>query len=582
MAELYRGTWVALVTPYAKGRVDAEALRRVVRRAISGGVDVLVPCGCTGEGGLLEAAEQELVIRTTIEESAGRVPVVAGTGTQSTEETVALTRTARALGASAAMVITPYYVKPTQEGLYRHYRRVIDEGGLPVVLYNVPGRTSVSITPETVARIAAQGGVGAIKEASGSPEAVVRIRALAGIPVLSGDAALTLSLMAVGASGVVSVAANVVPAAMVSMVDAFAAGRVNDARRVHEMLAPLFRALFLETNPSPVKTALALLGVIRAGIQASARAGRSRDGTRARRRDGARGRRGARGEGRMNGPLAVVVAGVAGRMGREVARLALEAEDLSLAGGLEAIGHPLVGSTLRALGLASDAPIAAELEALADAGAPAVPGVLIEFSLASGAVEHARQAASRGWAVVSGSTGLSAGEEGALRLVSARVPVLRSPNFSRGALALLRHGPRVARELGRRVRRRDRGIAPPREARRAQRHRARARRADARRRPRRPRGSRGGGTGDRALPRRDAPGRAGDRHPRGARREHPRGAPAALRGRRGDARDRASRTGWQALVPEVHWTWRLGPCALPDRSRKRQPEPVAMSGTVSR
>jgi len=262
MQEPIRGTWVALVTPYRNGRVDAEGLRRLVDRMIAGGVDGLVPCGCTGEGGILEMDEQALVIRTTLEAASGRVAVMAGTGTQSTRETIRLTRQARELGAGSAMVITPYYVKPTQEGLYRHYRAVIDEVGLPIMLYNVPGRTSVSMTPETMARVAAGGGVIGVKEASGSPEAVSRIHTLTDIPVLSGDDSMTLALMAVGATGVVSVAANVVPAQVAKMVNAFSAGRVDEARRVHESLAPLFRALFLETNPSPVKSALALLGRI--------------------------------------------------------------------------------------------------------------------------------------------------------------------------------------------------------------------------------------------------------------------------------------------------------------------------------
>jgi 4-hydroxy-tetrahydrodipicolinate synthase len=262
MRETFRGTWVALVTPFSGGRVDEPALRRLVRRVVDGGVDGLVPCGCTGEAGFLDLEEQARVIRVTLEEAAGSVPVVAGTGTHYTRTTLECTRQAASLGVRAAMVITPYYVKPTQEGLYQHYRLVVEEGGLPVMLYNVPGRTGVSLAPETVARLAELPGVVAIKEASGSPDQVSRIRALCDLPVLSGDDGLTLSLMAVGACGVVSVAADVWPRPVVEMVNDFAAGKVESARRTHARLAPLVRALFMETNPAPAKAALALLGVI--------------------------------------------------------------------------------------------------------------------------------------------------------------------------------------------------------------------------------------------------------------------------------------------------------------------------------
>jgi 4-hydroxy-tetrahydrodipicolinate synthase len=263
MREVFRGTWVALVTPCNNGTLDEKALRRLVGHCMRGGVDGLVPCGCTGEAGMLDDAERRRVLEIVLEESGGKLPVVAGTGSCSTRTTLEQTREAARIGARAAMVITPYYVKPTQEGLYRHFRTVAEEGGLPVMLYNVPGRTGVSMSPETVARLAGIEEVVAIKEASGSPEQTSRIRSLCDLPVLSGDDALTLPLMALGAGGVVSVAANVVPDRVSQMVRGFAAGRTDEAREMHERLAPLVRALFMETNPTPVKAALALLAICR-------------------------------------------------------------------------------------------------------------------------------------------------------------------------------------------------------------------------------------------------------------------------------------------------------------------------------
>lgn len=256
-----RGAWVALVTPFVSGRVDEQALRRLVRQVLGAGVEGLVPNGSTGEAGSLDRAERRRVLELVVEEAAGRALVVAGTGAQSTSAAVELTREARAGGAWAALVVTPPYAKPTQEGLYRHFTTVADEGGLPLVLYNIPGRTAVNLDPATVARLAAHPGIIGLKESTGSCEAVTRIRESCDLPVLCGDDALTLPFMALGARGVVSVAGNVVPGRVVELVHACDAGRMAEARAAHDRLAPLVRALFLEPNPAPVKAALAMLGL---------------------------------------------------------------------------------------------------------------------------------------------------------------------------------------------------------------------------------------------------------------------------------------------------------------------------------
>jgi 4-hydroxy-tetrahydrodipicolinate synthase len=257
----FRGTGTALVTPFGHDGVDRPALARLVERQIGAGVDFLVPCGTTGESPTLTDDERVAVIETVVETAAGRVPVVAGTGTNDTPHSVAMTRAARQAGADACLAVAPYYNKPTQEGLYRHFRAMIDEGGLPAMLYHIVGRTGISIEPETIARTAAAGGVVGLKETE-TVARVTRIRELCDVPILSGDDGLTLPMMALGAVGVVSVASNVVPERVSGLVRAMAGGRLSEALRVHEELSPLFRALFLEPNPIPVKAALAMLGAI--------------------------------------------------------------------------------------------------------------------------------------------------------------------------------------------------------------------------------------------------------------------------------------------------------------------------------
>ncbi|MHC5009459.1 MAG: 4-hydroxy-tetrahydrodipicolinate synthase [Planctomycetota bacterium] len=255
------GCGTALVTPFRGHDVDLEALDLLVDRQIAGGVDFLVPCGTTGESPTLTDPERVAVIERTVERAAGRVPVVAGTGTNDTPHSVAMTREARRVGADACLAVAPYYNRPTQEGLYRHFRAMIDDGGLPAVLYHIPSRTGISIDVETVARTAEAGGVVGLKE-TGSVARVTRIRETSGVPVLSGDDGLTLPMLALGGVGVISVASNVLPAAVGELVAACLEGDYRRALEVHDRLAPLFRALFLEPNPAPVKAALVYQGVL--------------------------------------------------------------------------------------------------------------------------------------------------------------------------------------------------------------------------------------------------------------------------------------------------------------------------------
>ena len=253
------GCGTAVVTPFRGAQVDEDALARLIERQIVGGVDFLVPCGTTGESPTLTDAERIRVIERTVEVVAGRVPVVAGTGTNDTPHSIAMTRAAKKAGADACLAVSPYYNKPTQEGLYRHFRAMIDEGGLPAMLYHIPSRGSAPIEVATVARVAAGGGVVGLKETGGVAR-VTRLCTDTDVPVFSGDDGLTLPMMALGAVGVVSVTSNVRPTDVVRLVRAMAASDLTEARGRHDALTPLFDALFLESNPIPVKAALALEG----------------------------------------------------------------------------------------------------------------------------------------------------------------------------------------------------------------------------------------------------------------------------------------------------------------------------------
>ena len=257
-----QGVYTALVTPFSQGAVDFGKLRELVEFQIAGGVDGIVPVGTTGESPTLSFEEHMKVIEVTIATAKKRCQIVAGTGANSTSEAIELTRHAKAAGADATLQVTPYYNKPTQEGLYRHFATVADQTGLPVVLYNVPGRCGVPIAVETIARLSKNPLIVAVKEAGGSVERVSAILDVCDIAVLSGDDMLTVPMMAVGATGIISVASNLIPAELKAMVNAAAAGDMNEAMKLHKKYYCLFRDLFVESNPIPVKTAMAMKGMI--------------------------------------------------------------------------------------------------------------------------------------------------------------------------------------------------------------------------------------------------------------------------------------------------------------------------------
>jgi 4-hydroxy-tetrahydrodipicolinate synthase len=255
------GVLTALVTPFRGGEVDEAAFRDLVRAQVRGGVAGVVVCGSTGEAATLNREERHRLVAVTLETCQGsRTQVWVGTGTNDTRTSVELTREAEAQGAHGAMVVAPYYNKPTQEGLFQHFARVADSTRLPLIAYNVPGRTAVHIAPDTVARLHGLGRYVALKEASGSLDQVSDVRARCEMTVLSGDDSLTLPMLALGARGVISVVSNLLPAETVHLVDDFLAGDLDGARRWHFRLLPFFRAAFLETNPAPIKMLLHLEG----------------------------------------------------------------------------------------------------------------------------------------------------------------------------------------------------------------------------------------------------------------------------------------------------------------------------------
>lgn len=262
---MFKGSIVALVTPFKQGRVDEEAYRELIEFQIQNGTSAIVPCGTTGESATLNMGEHNRVVYVAVEAVNKRVPVIAGTGGNSTSEAIELTEHAKKAGADATLQVTPYYNKPTQEGLYQHFKAIAKAVPLPQVLYNVPGRTSVNMLPETVARLAELPEVVAIKEASGNLGQMAEILRLAGdsITLLSGDDNVTLPVLSIGGKGVVSVVANIVPRDTADMVQQWEGGKVENARELFYKLFPLCQAMFYETNPIPVKTSLALMGKIR-------------------------------------------------------------------------------------------------------------------------------------------------------------------------------------------------------------------------------------------------------------------------------------------------------------------------------
>jgi 4-hydroxy-tetrahydrodipicolinate synthase len=259
---MFKGSIVAIVTPFNNGAVDEKKLRELVDFQISNGTDAIVACGTTGESSTLDNVEHLNVIRIVFQQVAGRVPVIAGTGSNSTAEAINLTREAKEIGVSGVLLVTPYYNKPTQEGLYRHYTAIADAVEIPQILYNVPGRTGVNLLPETVARLAPHRNIVAIKEATGSLQQASEIMALCGdqIDVLSGDDFITFPMMACGAKGVISVLANIMPKEVGDLTDAFFAGDLEKARQLHLKTLKIGNAMFIESNPIPVKTALGLMG----------------------------------------------------------------------------------------------------------------------------------------------------------------------------------------------------------------------------------------------------------------------------------------------------------------------------------
>ena len=259
---MFEGIYVAIPTPFKNGKVDTEALKNHIEFLIENGVDGIVPCGTTGESATLSYEEHEEVIALTIEQAKGRVKVIAGTGSNSTAEAIRLTKFAEEVKADGALLITPYYNKPNQEGLYRHFKAVAEAVSIPIVLYNVPGRTGVNMLPETVARLSEIDNIVAIKEATGSTNVATEIINLCGdkMEVLSGDDLTFFPLLSVGAKGVISVTANVVPDKMAEMYRAFTSGDFQRAAEIHRELHPLSKVLFIDTNPIPVKTALSMMG----------------------------------------------------------------------------------------------------------------------------------------------------------------------------------------------------------------------------------------------------------------------------------------------------------------------------------
>ena len=267
---MFEGVYVALVTPFKNGNIDEEALRRLIDYQIAGGVDGVVPCGTTGESATLNHEEHDQVIRIAVGACKGKIKVLAGTGSNSTHEAIELSQSAKKAGADGLLQITPYYNKPNQEGLYQHFSSIAGNIDLPIILYNVPSRTSVNMSPETVARLAKIQNIVGIKEASGSLQSISKIINNCGkeFTVLSGDDPLLWPILAIGGKGVISVTANILPTKVVAMCKAAAKGNIKDAQSIHYELMDINDTLFIDTNPMPVKAALHLMGKIESEVRA--------------------------------------------------------------------------------------------------------------------------------------------------------------------------------------------------------------------------------------------------------------------------------------------------------------------------
>ncbi len=277
---MFKGSMTAIVTPFSakggsaaggkKSVVDEKKLKELIEFQIKNGTSGIVPCGTTGESPTLSMAEHERVIEITIAQVNKRVPVIAGTGANSTEEAIILTQAAARAGADASLQVSPYYNRPTQKGLYEHFKAISEAVDIPIILYNIASRTGVNIEPETMARLARDcKNIVGVKEASGNLDQMSRIRALCGdgFSLISGDDSLTLPLLAIGGSGIISVVSNIVPRDVANLVSEFEKGNIKKAQSLHYKLLPLVKAVFLETNPIPIKTAMGLLGMCESDLR---------------------------------------------------------------------------------------------------------------------------------------------------------------------------------------------------------------------------------------------------------------------------------------------------------------------------
>lgn len=260
---MFSGSYVALVTPFKNNKIDTDKLKELVEFHIANGTSGIVPCGTTGESATLSYEEHEHVIEVVVKTAKKRIKVVAGTGSNSTDEALFLTKFAEKAGCDGALIVSPYYNKPTQKGLYLHFKAIADAVNIPIMLYNIQSRTGVNIEPSTISKLAADcKNITAIKEASGSLDQMAAIKMFCpAMDLLSGDDALTLPIMSIGGTGIVSVLANIVPSEVANIVNAFMEGNLQKARSLHYKLLPLVKAMFIETNPIPVKTAMGMMGL---------------------------------------------------------------------------------------------------------------------------------------------------------------------------------------------------------------------------------------------------------------------------------------------------------------------------------
>lgn len=264
-----KGSMVALVTPFKGDRLDEEKIKGLVEFHVENGTKAIIPCGTTGESATLSFEEHDRVVELVVKAAAKRIKVIAGSGSNNTKEAIRLTKHAKQVGADAALLISPYYNRPTQQGLYLHFKAIADAVDMPIVLYNIASRTGVNIEPETIAELAKIKNIVGVKESSGNLDQMSRIVQLCGeqFALISGDDSLTLPIMAIGGTGIISVVANIVPRDVADMVDSFMKGDLRHARKMHYKLLPLVKAIFIETNPIPVKTAMGMMGMIEPGLR---------------------------------------------------------------------------------------------------------------------------------------------------------------------------------------------------------------------------------------------------------------------------------------------------------------------------